>query len=136
MFKKMFPLLLILLTVAYLSKDAWLPGAKKDKQTMVATQFPVRVTAVSTGTLQEELKFPMELKAVTEAKVIPSYLGRIEALYVQEGSVVKAGEPLYKYVGPQVGEEGFFDDLIVKSPITGVVLSVVKDVGGAVEKYK
>lgn len=132
MLKRIFPLLLIIMTFLYLFKGG---GHKQvEQQTFAAIASPVRAVAVKTGTIQEELSFPVDVKSYGEVKIIPTYLGRIEKLYVREGDFVRKGEVLLKYVGPAEGEEGFFADLIVRAPISGVISTIYKDAGTSAEK--
>jgi multidrug efflux pump subunit AcrA (membrane-fusion protein) len=130
MFKKFVPILLVIVTLLYVTKGFW-QHKEIEKTVDVGTGFqqPVTVTSVRSGALSEKMKLPVDIKALTEVKVIPTFLGRIEQYYVKEGDQVAAGDKLLKYVGPSEGEEGFFDDLIVKAPISGSVTAILKDAG-------
>ncbi len=130
MFKKYVPLILVIITVLYVTKGFW-QHKELEKQVDVGVGFqqPVTVTPVRYGGLNEKLRLPADIKASTEVRVVPTFIGRIEQYYVKEGQAVKAGDKLLKYVGPAENEDGFFDDLIVKAPISGVVTAILKDAG-------
>jgi membrane fusion protein (multidrug efflux system) len=133
--KKIFPILLILVTVLYLTRGFFEPKEKQEAVDMTgAFQTPVRVVTVRGGSLQDELRFPLDVRAFSEVKVNPTYMGRIEKVLVKEGQSVKKGDKLLKYDGPQEGAEGFFDDLYVRAPIDGVVSVIYRESGMSGEK--
>ncbi len=135
MFKKYFPIILVVLLVLYLTQGIWHQKAKEKKDDFANSfQLPVRVETVRQGSLQEKIQLPADILALSDVKIIPTFLGRIESFYVKEGDLVSAGDKLFKYMGPAEGDQDFFDDLIVRSPIDGVVSSILKDVGAKAEK--
>jgi membrane fusion protein (multidrug efflux system) len=137
MLKRLIPLIFLLLTLLYITKGIWAPK-EKEKTVNVGTgfQFPVSVSAVRYGGLKEVVRLPADIKASSEVDVIPTFLGRIEKFYIKEGDAVNAGDKLLKYAGPAEDSPDFFDDLIVKAPISGVITAVLKDAGMNAEEDK
>ena len=137
MLKRLIPLIFVLLTLLYITKGLWAPK-EKEKMVNVGTGFqsPVSVAKVRYGGLNEAVNLPADIKAYTEVDVLPTFLGRIEKFYIKEGDKVRAGDKLLKYAGPAEGSPDFFDDLIVKAPISGIVTAVLKDAGMNAENDK
>lgn len=135
MLKRIFPLLMFVLTILYIFRGSFMPHVE-EKKSKIEEGFanPVQVQSIRVGQLSDLVEQSAELLPMSEIKVTAILSGRIQKIYVKEGDKVAAGDPLIKYTGPEKGEEGFFDDLIVHSPVAGVVSNVPVYVGVRVDE--
>ena len=95
-----------------------LGGGKEVKSERV---IPVVAVSPRIGLIEERLILNGDIKAETEVSVRPRTTGRVEELYVKEGDYVSKGSKLLSYVAGIDPTDDLYEDLVVKSPISGVV---------------
>jgi len=72
-------------------------AAEKDRERLAAAEaVPVEVAAVVRGPISAFLSYNSALEAEAIVDIYPQTAGQVDTLLVEEGSVVKAGDPLLK----------------------------------------
>ncbi len=72
-------------------------NAEKDKaRDRAAEAVPVEVATIARGPISQFLYFTSVLETEASVDVFPQITGQVEQLLVEEGKIVKAGEPLLK----------------------------------------
>ncbi|MBU0629375.1 MAG: efflux RND transporter periplasmic adaptor subunit [Candidatus Margulisbacteria bacterium] len=95
-----------------------LSGGKEAKTERVV---PVVAISPKLGPIEQRLTLNGDIKAETEVSVRPRTTGRVEELYVKEGDYVSKGSKLLSYVAGIDPTNDLYNDLVVTSPISGVV---------------
>ena len=90
---------------------------------------PVVTITPKTGTIQEKLTLTGDVKGETEVSVRPRIAGRVEEIYVEEGNFVQKGTKLLSFVAGIKPDSDIYEDMIVRSPISGVVGQKLVKVG-------
>jgi HlyD family secretion protein len=82
------------LTIANLRRDP--DSVRVDWRIVKEPPIEVRVEAPSRGLIARKITAPGVVEAIEEAKIGPQILGRVVAVHVNEGEIVKAGDVLVK----------------------------------------
>ncbi|MFA6169528.1 MAG: efflux RND transporter periplasmic adaptor subunit [Candidatus Margulisiibacteriota bacterium] len=106
-----------------------LNGAKEIKEDRV---IPVIVVTPKIGPMEQRLTLTGDIKAETEVNVRPRTTGRVEEIYVKEGDFVNKGSKMLSYVFGIKPTDDLYEDMVVKSPIYGVVGMQLVKVGDQV----
>ncbi|MCX5751077.1 MAG: efflux RND transporter periplasmic adaptor subunit [Candidatus Saganbacteria bacterium] len=90
---------------------------------VVQEERSVSVVAVipTIGTISDRLILTGDVKGEMEVSVRPKMAGRVEEIYVQEGDWVNKETKLLSYVSGIKPDNDLYEDMVVKSPIDGVV---------------
>lgn len=83
--------------------------------------IPVIVQNPTIGPIEENIILAADIKAQTEVTVRPRMAGRVQEIYVEEGLYVENGDPLLSYVEGISPDDDLYNDMVVFSPISGVV---------------
>lgn len=83
--------------------------------------IPVVVSFPTFGQIQDKLVLTGDIAGETEVAVRPKTVGRVEEIYVKEGDLVKAGQPLMSYVAGIKPDNELYQDLVTFAPISGIV---------------
>jgi membrane fusion protein, multidrug efflux system len=83
--------------------------------------IPVIVQNPTIGPIEENIILAADIKAQTEVTVRPRMAGRVQEIYVEEGLYVEKGDPLLSYVEGISPDDDLYNDMVVFSPISGVV---------------
>lgn len=100
-------------------------------------QTPVSAVHPVYGHIQQSIALPATttyLKKHTVTAPIPSF---ITETHIQPGTRIKAGEALYKLESKEqhaLGKEYVHDNILVKSPVNGIVLDVLQQTGSYVSE--
>jgi multidrug efflux pump subunit AcrA (membrane-fusion protein) len=105
------------------------------KKVQAERVFPVVAQTPRLGELQYKVTLTGDIKADTEVNVRPRVAGRVEQIYVDEGSYVDKDDALLSFVSGISTESDIYEDMIVRAPISGVVgVKMIKEgeqVGGS-----
>ena len=97
--------------------------------------FSVVIETPKTGNIEYKVTLTGDVKADTEVNVRPRIAGRVEEIYVDEGSYVKKGEALLSFVSGISAANDIYEDMIVRAPISGIVgVKLIKE-GEQVEQH-
>lgn len=91
------------------------------KKVQAERVFSVVVETPKTGNIEYKVTLTGDVKADTEVNVRPRIAGRVEEIYVDEGSYVKKGEALLSFVSGISAQNDIYEDMIVRAPISGIV---------------
>lgn len=87
--------------------------AKQSETKPVATAPTVAVTTVQSQELNRKLRLPGELQPYQDVLLYPKVQGFIEAIVVDRGSVVRAGQLLVRLSAPEIGSQRAAEEAMV-----------------------
>lgn len=91
--------------------------------------IPVIAQTPTIGQIEENIILSADIKAQTEVAVRPRMAGRVQEIYVEEGESVEKGDPLLSYIEGISPDDDLYSDMVVISPISGVVGMKLAKVG-------
>ncbi len=135
--KRVLSIIIIIVVVAgllYLGKKFSQRRADEANRSLTSSSeseyVPVVVEEVTNGEIEKTLKYTGSLETEDEVEVIPKISGRLIAVKVEEGDVVRKGQTL-AIIDPEITGQRF-EPFAVTAPIAGKVAHVYLDPGAFV----
>lgn len=119
----------VVILVALLLAYRMYAGIFASKAQEVQRVIPVIAQNPTIGPIEENIILSADIKAQTEVAVRPRMAGRVQEIYVQEGESVEKGDPLLSYIEGISPDDDLYNDMVVISPISGVVGMKLAKVG-------
>lgn len=108
---------IILLLVVFRITTKVLSSQKKIEQRII----PISSMQTTIGTISDKITVAGDIQAFTEVQVRPRAAARVAEIYVEEGTYVKKGDKLLTFLKDIAPDSDIYEDMIVRSPIDGVV---------------